>query len=632
MKKNILCILFIFLLGTPAFSWIYPEHRDIFLMAIKKLDRDRRKELEKYWALARTSHESRLFPDAIDTSDSMKPQFIDYAAWPGIAGDHSMSSADMMHNILDTKWILNVAAIAAELKLGIATARNPSEQQNKLRDSDTKLLKADPDYVTRAGSNNVHFMLARPDVGTDARQYFKACFRDGIEMNAAGTYAWLHLSALLKAQKFARDSMSEAERSGLMLSILADEAFAVHFLEDMFASGHVAGTWGNSAQRKGTHDYYNEYGLEVTTWEGSRFILMGDAYMRPEDAERTSEVVLKSLIEVIDVASGHPMAMFKARENVLSLPDTLNVCKTNFLPPRTVDTAFREYLRPIILKTPVPGLAKGAGSIPRFRAEVGPFIGLAASGRAAMLLSGFGKYQSQEGYTGGLELAARVGLGLEGVLNESGDGLVFLSVGWRQDGPSSMTVVPDADLKQWGSIFAAVPARDALYFRLRVPFFLIPGDVILIGPFLYLFAPKAANKMLATAGNGGLIPWQSGIVTPIGRFQFILGREIAVYFYGSTKTPDSYIIPIDAEDTDEVLLHMRTTQLEFPFLEYRPFHSFSSNQTGSLCLQFFGGFDIPGKRNVVFPSGAYSPPMQTTWNFGLRITFDWRYYFMKKKS
>ena len=38
--------------------------------------------------------------------------------------------------------------------------------------------------------------------------------------------------------------------------------------------------------------------------------------------------------------------------------------------------------------------------------------------------------------------------------------------------------------------------------------------------------------MAVTAGNGGLIPWQSGWATSIGRFQFVLGRELGITFYG----------------------------------------------------------------------------------------------------
>ncbi|MCX6286371.1 MAG: hypothetical protein NTY96_04595 [Bacteroidetes bacterium] len=285
------------------------------------------------------------------------------------------------------------------------------------------------------------------------------------------------------------------------------------------------------------------------------------------------------------------------------------------------------------MPTAVPGLVTGLGELPRFRAEVGPFIGLTAAVRGSTLFSGFDTYQNTAGVIAGLEMAVRVGLGLEGVLNEAGDGLVFLDLGWRLDGPSSMKMTADPDLKQFGAIFSAVPSRDAFYARLRLPFFLVPGDLLVIAPFLYLFAPKTLTKMLTTAGNGGLIPWQSGIVTPIGRFQFILGREVGIYLYGFPKDPDRYILPLGGDvSSDQVLVSMRSTQLEFPILEYRPFHTFSSNQTASLVVQFFGGFDIPGKAKVIDPEIATAPRINTICFLGLRIGFDWRYYFSKKRS
>ena len=60
-----------------------------------------------------------------------------------------------------------------------------------------------------------------------------------------------------------------------------------------------------------------------------------------------------------------------------------------------------------------------------------------------------------------------------------------------------------------------------------MPFYLVPGDLLLMSP-LYFFDPEAYSKMAVTASNGGLIPWQLGMSTRIGRFQFVLGRELGV--------------------------------------------------------------------------------------------------------
>ena len=181
-----------------------------------------------------------------------------------------------------------------------------AERVNALRIADVRLQRADPEYATRAGSNNAHFLLARPRVDFTAQEYMEATLMAGSEINAVGVWGRYHLSALQKATRLARENLAPEERSALARAMLADEAFALHFMEDVFAAGHVAGTWGDVSQRKGTHDYYNASGLEVRTWQGGEntIVLMGDAHMRPEDAERAAEAVRLSLEQLLDTAAG----------------------------------------------------------------------------------------------------------------------------------------------------------------------------------------------------------------------------------------------------------------------------------------------------------------------------------------
>ena len=104
-------------------------------------------------------------------------------------------------------------------------------------------------------------------------------------------YSYFHLSALQKA------------------NCLANEAFALHFLQDTFAAGHVSGTWGSTSQRKGTHDFYNANGLEVLTWDhrGGTLVIMGDAHLRPDDAKVAAMAVRASLDQLVDAAAGKPV-------------------------------------------------------------------------------------------------------------------------------------------------------------------------------------------------------------------------------------------------------------------------------------------------------------------------------------
>jgi hypothetical protein len=632
MKIIIIITLLIMFLGLgKSNAWVYPEHRDIALIAIEKLSEDYRASLDNLWSQARIGYEFRLSERVIDVEQLLKPEFLDYAAWPAIAGDHSCSAENLLYNILQTDWILNVADITAQLKIDLQMAEDRAGRINGLRVSDLRLQNVDPEYATRAGSNNVHFLLSLSDVNIEAISYILSCTKEGAELNAIAAYAWYHYSAMSKASLLANNNYTQEERSIIILSALADEAFAIHFLQDAFASGHAAGTWGDASQRKGTHDYYNEIGLKASTWEGENIVLTGDAWMRFEDADRAANVVEISLEQFLDAAAGkHPEIIYK-RDDKIPAPEDLDVCQNNYMPPHESNPAFEKLLTEVFIKTPVPALVQGLGELPRFRAEIGTFVGFSPAMKGSIINGGFGLNQETAGVIGGLEIAFRFGVGLDGVLNEAGDGLIFLAAGWRQDGSSSTGVVGSTELQNYGNLLAAIPGRSAFNGRLRLPFYVLPLDLLILAPVLYFIDQEALTNVGVTAVNGGLIPWQSGIETSFGRFQFVLGREVAVYFYGRTKERDALFNVSTAEQGQEQLniLSYRSTLFEFPIVEYRPFKTFDVGQRSSMFIQLYGGFDIPSNVEVLSSSGDVesTPELKTVWNLGLRLIFDWRHYF-----
>jgi len=629
MKRYFLnCFLIFLFLGkiNQSLAWVYPEHRDITLLAIRNLSPDHRTQLNRMWTITRQGYENRLTETVIDTLLGTKPSQLDYASWSAIAGDHSCSPENLLYNVLQAQWILEVAGIAAQLKLDIARSDSKSQHINALRNSDISLQRADDDYATRAGSNNVHFLLARPALNTTLAAYLTACFKEGTELNALGMYAWYHSGALLKAARYAKEKTGSGERADLLMAAMADEAFALHFLEDVYASGHIAGTWGNTSQRKGTHDYYNEHGLEVVSWEGNRSIQMGDAYMGDADAALAAVAVRMSLEQLLEAASGNIILKTDGSLAIaFNRADSFNVCNSKLMMHREYDLPL---LTAILIKTPVPALATGLGELPRFRAEVGKFWGISAAFNGSVLFGGFGKDQTQVGTQGGLEGNIRFGLGLDGVLNQSGDGLVFLQLGWRQDAASSNKFVNTDAAISTNSITSAIPGRAGYNIRVRVPFYLLPGDLLLAGPILLFTSKKTLQEMAVTAANGGLIPWQSGIATGIGRFQVVLGREVGVSFYGRNSTRDAIIIP--RNNGSSYLLQYQSTKLDFPILEYRPLRNFSQNQSASLMLQVNGGVDIPHHAKVLLPEGDVVPGLKKTWYLGVRILFNWRHYYSTK--
>ncbi len=641
MKRSLLlshlATLVLFLIPQQGFAWIYPEHRDIAVIAIQDLAPTERAILDRLWADARKGYEGRLSEVVADTAQGLEPEFLDYAAWPAIAGDHSCSAGEMIRNVLETDWIMDVAAVTAELKADLDGVEEHYDRVNSLRKSDLSLQRVDPAYATRAGSNNVHFLIARSEVVTSPADYFRLCLAPGAELNGLAAYAWYHVTALYKASLLKNRELTEEDRSRITLAALADEAFALHFLEDAFAAGHAAGTWGDASLRKGTHDYYNEHGLEVSTWDRQGVILIGDAYMRDEDARRAAKAVRTSIEQLLATAAGTAPGL-----EVMDLgypahqPDNTNLCAHIHVPKfREVSDHDKELITKMIVEvmetTPIPGLKSGIGEHARFRAELGPFIGLAPATRSTAIGGGFGEGQQTAGYVPTVEAAVRMGLGLDGVMNEAGDGLVFLDLGFRLDGASTSSFIDSDLLSKYGSLAATVPGRSAFATRLRMPFWLIPGDLIFLSPILF-FSPGTFANMAVQAGNGGLIPWQSGIATPIGRFQFVLGREVGVSLFGFIEQESSrFFFPTT---NDVLIIGLKSIYFDFPVLEYRPFRTFSLDQSSGLVLQLNTGFDVPTGVDVIesFILGTPvdqipQPELRTLWHVGLRLAFDWRYYY-----
>jgi hypothetical protein len=619
-------VVLLALLPAPsATAWIYSEHRAITAKGIETLDPRRQAALERIWSTAREGYAERLCaaPAAGDQGD--RPTCIDLAAWPAIGGDHSC--APELRTILETDWILRVAAIAAKTGRKIQAARNEAERRNAQMNGDLGLERTDPEYSTRAGSNNAHFLL--PRTSSVPQEYVAEILHPGAEPNAIAIYVLFHVAALHAAARLDMDSLSPEQRAAEARRVLALEAFAVHFLQDSFASGHIAGSWGNAAERKGTHDYYNEHGLDTESWDHQPMLVFGDGHMSPTDLERAGGAVRGSLAQVLDAltpgtAVRRDAAAVRVPEEVVEL--SLNVCQATGMPDWEVPAAMAPYLAEILRPTPMPFRGPGFAALPRFRAEIGPFIGVASGAGIAGTDSGF-VVGSSGGVQGSLDVGLRLGLGLDALLGDSGDGLIFLQAGFvsqsQATGSCGSGCPADPILEQ---LVPSVPARSGLSLRLRLPYWLIPGDLILAAPVLLFTDPKALEKMAITAADGGLIPWQTKISTSIGAVQFVLGREVGASLFGF-GTPNAFLTLVPTpEGTAIEALALKSIQWDFPILEYRPFREYGTRYTFATFLQLGAGFDVPLSVEVVGRPNA-PPPVQTRVFGYIRLFFDGRRYF-----
>src|SRR5512137_170230 len=338
---------------AAASAWIYPEHRDIAVAGVQKLLPADRAALDGLWTEARGVLPGRLCPAASAGDQGLRPGCIDFAAFPAMSGDHSCSPREVAEETLSSDWILDVARVAAETKADLGKARDRSQSLEAIATSNLALQAADPAYASRAGANNAHFLLPRAD--NDGATYVRNAVKEGAPLNAMGMYLQYHMAALELAQRYAASPPPPAERPAAALRILVAEGYALHWLEDSFASGHVVGTWGSDAWRKGTHDYYNEFGYDGVTWGGEPVILFGDSFMRDPDLRRASDAVEQSLAQlvgaltpgdelgVVALSFGRPASEIFAFDS----------CKEEFQPSVQGADALARHFGPLAMAMPV---------------------------------------------------------------------------------------------------------------------------------------------------------------------------------------------------------------------------------------------------------------------------------------
>ncbi len=627
---GVVTLVLFFTTARSALGWIYSEHREITARGIETLDPQHQAALSELWSAAREGQAARLCEMPAAGDQGMKPSCIDLAAWGAIAGDHSCSPKQMLETILESGWILQVAHISARTRVGLAKAKSENERRNAQMNGDLALERTDKEYSSRASAGNAHFLLPRS--GGDPKQYAIEVLRPGAEPNAMALYVLFHLAAMQRAALLGEEHDAPAERAAGARLALALETFALHFLEDSFAAGHIAGSWGPAAERKGTHDYYNEHGLDTDTWSHESLLLFGDGHMTSEDLDRAGKAVRMSLTEVVEaLKAGSPVERDALHVNVPGdiLSGAYDICKASAMPGWPIPSAMHPYLGQVLLETPIPFRGPGFASLPRFRAELGPFIGIASGISGANADGGFASGEGG-GVLGALDVGLRLGVGLDALLGDGGDGLLYVQGGILMESRSTGGCDPNCPSDPLLQQFVpGVPARTGLSLRLRMPYWLIPGDLILAAPVLAFTNPKLLEKMGISAADGGLIPWQTKLSTPAGRLQFVVGREVAVHLFGYLGQKDAFLaINPDGPDGKPVLtpIALRSIEWNFPVLEIRPFREYGTRYAFAAFLQIGYGLDTPVQAETLVP-GQVLPKLKTR-HFGyLRILFDGRRYF-----
>jgi hypothetical protein len=622
------------LLPAAAGAWIYPEHRDIAVAAVARLPAADREALERLWAEARQGHEARLCEKPSAGDQGLSPKCLDFAALPAISGDHACSPRQLMETVLGADWIMGVARVAAETREALATAESRPQKLQRWATSNIELQRVDKDYATRAGANNAHFLLPRS--GNDLLEFARSSAREGAPLNALGLYIQYHLAALAEAQRLAA-TPAGPERAELARQVVALEGFAFHWMEDLYASGHAAGTWGSAAWRKGTHDYYCEFGMDTSSWRDEPIVAYGDAYMKPADVERASTALATAMGQLAAAlrrgdALGVSAQKFGPGPGVILGFDS---CKEMTQPSAKNADLVAPKVWDHIYNTPRPGRGANDVHLPRFREELGPFVGGFGALGGGVVLGGYQSTTTRG--SAALTAGLRLGFGAESLTGSVGTGLAFLDVGLTMQ-TAQVDPCEGSQCATLGAntLFPRVPSRTGLRLGLRLPFWLIPGDTLILLPVLALTSTDAAAKVAVAAASGGLIPWQRSFRTGAGIFQLVLGREVQAILFGymGKKNMPLFVgdVIVPGGATELGVMELKSVALDFPVLEWTPFRTFATQLSFAFQIQLGFSVDIPVSTTVLAPAGATAVSFDPAWAIFLRMQFDARYFMGSRED
>jgi hypothetical protein len=256
------------LASTHAHAWYFPEHvvllddghaalapelRAIIADAVAAARREGLNLCERTdLSLEEVLKSTPLHTPMIRTPASVA--CVPYVALPGLAGDHASDVDELRTVLTGSKGIELVSTVAYEWRrFRESTLRGQSslDRMSFVHDLDVALYFIDSGYVTRARATRVHFR----DVGRPFDDVLRDLASQGRIDDQLGRIVFHHMRSLILAAH------------GQRVEALLEHAFAIHFLEDAFASGHLAmsdASWalGRDAVRL-RHDAFNAEGLTV---------------------------------------------------------------------------------------------------------------------------------------------------------------------------------------------------------------------------------------------------------------------------------------------------------------------------------------------------------------------------------
>ena len=265
----LLALLALVLVPRTAGAWYFPEHvvltgdghgalapelRAIIGEAVADARRDGLSLCER----TDLTLEDVLLDVPLSTRMILTPASVacvPYASLPGLAGDHASDVAELRAVLASRKGIELVSTVAYEwrrFRESMRRGQSSLDRMSFVHDLDVALYFLDSEYADRARATRVHFR--------DLDRSFEVVLRDlsheGRIDDVIARFVFHHMRSLVLAAH------------GHRVEALLEHAFAIHFLEDAFASGHLVMSTASWAAGRDSvrlrHDSFNAEGLQVT--------------------------------------------------------------------------------------------------------------------------------------------------------------------------------------------------------------------------------------------------------------------------------------------------------------------------------------------------------------------------------
>lgn len=378
--------------GT-ARAWTLAEHSYIGEQAVQDLP-SAANGLAQLWEEVRAhyGHRLPLCPDiahrSVTSPYDPHPAAIACVAFadlPALAADHSCSPGNL-HDILvaaaternlgssrrTLHWLFRVIVDAQYSRYNLTNAggfpqsgdldRYLERRDDNRDDLNFDLTIHDPDYIDRAAANYAHFQLPRATAGESFDAWISRMVDHGAPLANAAAYSAYHVTALRLATEYGSavraGTISPSDRAAHAWSVLLNEAFALHFLEDAFAAGHFVDFFRESNLRNGTHDYYCSHGADAVTWNGpvgSSRRAFGDAHMTQGDVAATSAAVRASL-EMVQAALGPDAPALPEMPGLSQSPAEFDICTARNPPAWLATVPSLPQLTSVMRQTPMPSM------------------------------------------------------------------------------------------------------------------------------------------------------------------------------------------------------------------------------------------------------------------------------------